>query len=244
MAAGGLMLLGSQSTLICGETPGGSSSVDELELVGKRRPILHGHMHNLRQRASEAFLDMRSDAAKAGISLYSVSSYRSFEYQRGIWNRKFNKLARKRVSADKAVRQIIRYSAIPGTSRHHWGTDLDVTDTSRPQVGDILQAKHFREGGAFEALGNWLNGNADKYGFYEVYTDDPDRKGFEYEPWHLSFAESSRPFLVQYLMLQLGDYLADKTIEGSDCFSEEFLSHYRNDYVLGINPRLIPPEFE
>ena len=32
----------------------------------------------------------------------------------------------------KAISEIIRFSTVPGTSRHHWGTDIDIIDGNFP----------------------------------------------------------------------------------------------------------------
>lgn len=240
IAGSGSLFVSTQLGILACESEDSMASVDEMELIGKQAPELYGDDYNLRKTASEAFSDMRSDAAREGVRLYSVSSYRSFDHQRRIWNRKFENLTDRGVDREKAVERIIRYSAIPGTSRHHWGTEVDVIDASKPQEGDVLQAKHFGEGGVFETLGKWLKQNAVSYGFYETYTDDPARTGFEYEPWHLSFAELSIPILAEYLAIPLEKHLVDETIKGSHCFSDEFLLMYRNNYVLGIEPRLLP----
>jgi len=211
---------------------------DNLELLGKVRPELYGEDYNLIEKASEAFASMRSAALKEGIKIYSVSSYRSFEHQKGIWNRKYHKYIDRSMSPDKAINKIIEYSTIPGTSRHHWGTDLDIIDKSKPMPSDPLSAEHFKPGGLYETLGEWLKKNANRFGFYEVYTDDPERKGFKYEPWHYSFKELSKPMLEAFLEIDLKKYLIDEKIMGSEYFTDEFLGKYKRENVLGINEEL------
>lgn len=217
----------------------GNLAIDELGLVGKKRPDLYGDSYKLRKRASEAFSEMRKDAQKNGIEIYSVSSYRSFNHQKRIWNNKFQKYTAKEVSPEQAIEEIIKYSAIPGTSRHHWGTDVDAIDISKPQPRDVLQARNFKKGGAFEELGEWLSANANKYGYWEVYTENLERKGFKPEPWHFSFAELSMPILKIFTGISLENYLIDETVKGSNLFSSSFLRQYKNDFILGINPQLI-----
>ncbi|MEM7822963.1 MAG: D-alanyl-D-alanine carboxypeptidase family protein [Candidatus Aenigmatarchaeota archaeon] len=93
------------------------------EMIGKSKPVLNDL--GFLPLAAEAFLDMRSDAEKDGIGISPVSVYRSFSAQMNIWNKKYMALS---LEPEKRIRQIIRYTAIPGTSRHHWGTDADLID--------------------------------------------------------------------------------------------------------------------
>ena len=44
---------------------------------------------------------------------------------------------------DAAIDKIIEYSTLPGTSRHHWGTDIDIIDAEPPEEGDVLLPKNF-----------------------------------------------------------------------------------------------------
>ena len=87
-------------------------------------------------------LRLRSGAETAGFDLRVASSYRSFERQLLIWNNKASGLRPvlddrglsldiTRLSERDLAYAILRWSALPGASRHHWGTDLDVYDASR-----------------------------------------------------------------------------------------------------------------
>ncbi|MBD3265219.1 D-alanyl-D-alanine carboxypeptidase family protein, partial [bacterium] len=140
-------------------------TVPEMELVGRTRPPLFGDGFNLRKEAADAFDTMRRAAGAEGINMYSASSFRSFNRQKGIWNRKYIKYTKEGKSPQEAIRAIIEYSTLPGSSRHHWGTDLDIIDTAVPQPKDHpLIATHFHEGGAYQKLFEWLLKHANKYG--------------------------------------------------------------------------------
>jgi hypothetical protein len=80
--------------------------------------------------------------------------------------------------------------------------------------------------------------NSKSFGFYLVYTNDIERKGFEYEPWHYSFAALSKPFLKEYLKINLDSLLSRKKILGKEYFTQEFIENYVKDYVLDISPKL------
>lgn len=128
---------------------------------------------------------MKTEAAKEGFKIQVVSSYRNYQHQNRIWKRKYKEFTSEGLSPIQAIKKIIEYSTIPGTSRHHWATDLDIVDGNARQPRDVLLAKNFEEKGAFYKFKVWLDANASTFGFYLVYTDSKERRGFKYEPWHI-----------------------------------------------------------
>lgn len=216
-------------------------SHEEKVLFGLIRPDdIRGEGFKLRAKAADAFEAMRSHALKDGIKVYSYSSYRSFEHQKGIFNRKYNLYIKNLKDPKKVIREIIKYSTIPGTSRHHWGTDLDMIDESQPRPKALLDAPNYLEGGVYHTFYQWMLEHGNTYGFYESYTNDPKRIGFEYEPWHWSFAEHSIPMLEHYASLPLHEKLPLQDLNGNEHLDEEFLSHYKQNWGLGLNEKLIP----
>ncbi|MDX9753593.1 MAG: M15 family metallopeptidase [bacterium] len=218
-------------------------TVPELELVGRTQPELLGDGFNLRKKAAEAYDAMRAAALKEGIDLYSVSSYRSFDRQMGIWNRKYIEYRAEGDSPDAAIQRIIEYSTLPGSSRHHWGTDLDISDQAKPEPSDSpLIARHFEPGGIYEELYRWMLAHAHEYGFFMPYTNDPERKGFAYEPWHWSYAPLSIPLLIQYKTVSLKTHVEQAGVEGKEHLTDSFLQYYKKVWGFGINSILIPPQ--
>lgn len=215
-------------------------TVPELELVGKKRPQLYGEGFNLRKKAAQAFDAMRSAAHKDGIKIYSLSSYRSFDRQMSIWNRKYLSPNLKNMTPEERVRDILTYSSLPGSSRHHWGTDADLIDLNHPRPSDPLLASHFEKGGIYYDLYFWLIKHAHQFGFYEAYTNDPERTGYNYEPWHWSYAPLSIPLLKQFDSLDLGKHLHQSQIEGKTAFTPKFIEEFKEKWGRGINPKLIP----
>ncbi len=220
-------------------------SYDEKVLFGIiRANDIQGKGFNLRSQAAEAFDAMRAHALNDGIHIHSYSSHRSFEHQQKIWNRKFalfSKRVNKRVNKpEDVVREIIQYSTIPGTSRHHWGTDLDMIDNNKQRPQALLEPKNYMKGGVYHDLYAWLLEHGSDYGFYESYTNDPNRPGFEFEPWHWSFAELSIPMLEQWYSLPLTEKLPLKEVAGNEVLTEAFLDQYKQQWGLGINKKLIP----
>lgn len=213
-------------------------SVDEL--IGKSKIKLVGKDYQLRPEVAKAFEAMSQEARKAGFRIAVVSSYRNYNYQNGIWERKYKANAAKKMKPIDNLNKIIEYSTIPGTSRHHWGTDLDIIDISKGYPKDPLNEKHFNEGGQMHEFKKWLDKNAEHFGFYLVYTNAPDRKGFHYEPWHFSYKEISKPMLAAYKKLDIKTILQNNHLMGSENFTDEFIQKYIKENIFDINPSLLP----
>ena len=193
----------------------------------------------LEKNTYQAFSQMKSKAAEAGIDINIVSGYRSFEHQKEIWERKFKHLTSEKKPL-QAIMEIIKYSSIPGTSRHHWGTDIDIIDSAaQAPSGDLLIEKHYHNNGTFSKLKSWMDLNSKDFGFELVYTNDKERTGFKYEPWHYSFKPESK----KYLKIQSQDNFLkawqNLEFEGKSYLTDEFITTYFETYNLGINPVLM-----
>jgi LAS superfamily LD-carboxypeptidase LdcB len=167
----------------------------------------------MNEQAADAFSALQARASAAGFQLSVVSSFRSYERQLAIFNGKWRgerpvlddfdrALIRQDYSEEQWLHRILRFSALPGTSRHHWGTDIDIFDPTRIPVGESLQLipSEYRNGGIFEDLTQWLDERIaadDCEGFFRPY--DRDRGGVSEEPWHLSYepvASALRPLVT------------------------------------------------
>jgi len=201
--------------------------------------MFYGDGYKLRKEAYEAFLKMKAEASKSGIKIKVVSSYRNYAHQNRIWERKYKKFTKEGLSSIQAIRKIIEYSTIPGTSRHHWGTDLDIVDGNAKQPKGLLLEKNFHNEGPFCKLKEWMDEHANNFGFYLVYTDKKDRKGFKYEPWHYTYAPLSIPMLKSYRKLDIKQELQQVNLVGSEDFTTNFIEQYITKNVLDINPKLL-----
>lgn len=149
-----------------------------------------------------AFYDLQRDARDAGLELAIASGFRDFERQRGIWNAKATGQRELVDSAGKTLQfdaltsaelmlAILRWSALPGASRHHWGTDFDVYD-KRAVTADYrvrLTPDEVEPGGVFADLHRWLDehiASGNSHGFFRPYRHDSN--GIAPEAWHLSYA--------------------------------------------------------
>lgn len=209
------------------------------ELMGKSDIELFGKDINLVKEAHDAFIEMKRAAYTGGIDLKIVSSYRSFDRQQVIFERKFINYTDKGMAPLDAISKIIEYSTLPGTSRHHWGTDIDVIDGYKKVDGDVLVPEKYGEGQPFADFKKWMDENSEKFGFFLVYTDNPRRKGIKYEPWHFSYAPISIPMLEAVRGKNFMQLYRKESFVGSEYFTSGFLRTYIIDYILDINPKLL-----
>jgi LAS superfamily LD-carboxypeptidase LdcB len=123
-----------------------------------------------------AFEEMAAAAQKEGITLKVISGARNFNMQKVIWERKWN-ARRPNFKTDKETAlDILKYSSMPGTSRHHWGTDLDINS---------LEPSYFASGKGKKEY-DWLQKNAGTFGFCQTYDNKANtgRTGYSEEKWH------------------------------------------------------------
>ena len=141
----------------------------------------------LRKDAYDAFRQMSAAAKEDGIDLKILSATRPFSHQKRIWEAKWNG-SRKvdgmdlskdiKEPKDRALK-ILTYSSMPGTSRHHWGTEIDLNS---------LEPEFFNRGEGAKIY-EWLAANGPKFGYCQPYspkgTDRPE--GYNEEKWHWSY---------------------------------------------------------
>lgn len=152
----------------------------------------------IHQQALPAWQAMSEQAKLDGFELKIASGYRSFNRQLAIWNRKFSgQLAIKNqqgqslnidtMTEGEIVQAILYFSALPGSSRHHWGCDIDIYAANLLPEHQQLQLEpwEFAKNGPFYPLSQWLAKNAARFDFYFPY--DKFRGGVAHEPWHLSY---------------------------------------------------------
>jgi LAS superfamily LD-carboxypeptidase LdcB len=224
-----------------------------LQLTGRDR----GHLVELAEprcalhrAAARPFLAMRDAAARDGFDLVPVSSFRDFARQRAIWNAKFRgerrALDRRGRPMDMAaldagarVEAILLWSALPGASRHHWGSDIDVADGNVIAAGYApkLELAEYRRGGPFAALSNWLGENMRRFGFFRPYVRRG--RGVQPEPWHLSYAPVSRPAVARMTLPLLARAIAGAGVDGEAEILAR-LAAIRERYVLDVDapPRM------
>jgi len=215
-----------------------SQKYSEFSLTGRGDLVLVGDSFKLQKPVYEALLKMKSAALKEGILIQTVSAYRSYNHQKNIWNRKYNKYLSEGFSPKEAIEEIIKYSTLPGTSRHHWGTDIDIVDGMVAMPKNLLIERNYTKGGIYHKLKIWMELNAEKFGFYLVYDDSLTRNGIKYEPWHYSFKEISQPMLKDFSLIDLNEFYETKNLKGAGHFNKNFLDKYLRLNLLNINSDL------
>lgn len=209
-------------------------TTDQLTPFGEGGFLVHKQMHD---GLSKLF-----DAAKeAGFELALSSAFRSFELQKKIWNEKALGLRpvldSNSIPVDISTKTheeilflILRWSAIPGGSRHHWGTDIDIFDRKRKPLDYKLQLipSEYEEGGMFYESTLWLNENMEDFGFFRPYSED--RGGIAPEPWHLSYRPLSELFLEDFDLLAFSQHLSqsdflliEEARQNADVLYERFI---------------------
>lgn len=151
-----------------------------------------------------------SKANAAGFDMRVASAFRSFERQLLIWNNKalgirpvLNELGNAinitMLTDDEKVFAILRWSALPGASRHHWGTDLDIYDASRMAADYQLQltVEETQGDGPCAEFHHWLTQELqqNETDFFRPYIEGVG--SISPEPWHLSYAPLARLFATQ-----------------------------------------------
>ena len=195
----------------------------------------------IHRQVVEPFIALQAAAGDAGFELAIASGYRDFERQLMIWN---DKAAGRRPVLDSAgrplvleqltpwqrVQAILRWSALPGTSRHHWGTDIDIYDRAAVTESYAVQlsAQEVQAGGPFAPLHNWLDHQFEAgqgQGFFRPYP--VDRGGVAVERWHLSYAPLASLYQAELSPDYLSSILAEEPLALKECVLENFDEIYQ-----------------
>lgn len=208
------------------------ASISTAMCVGVADSHIHpraGETVALMQPTWQAWDALATAAQAAGFKPRLASGYRSFARQLLIWN---DKAAGRRHVLDDAgkpidiaqlaplaaVCAIMRWSALPGSSRHHWGTDFDVFDESRMPKGYrlALTPEECAPGGVCGDFHQWLDGYLDNPAcpFYRPYATDTG--GVAPEPWHLSLRATAAQFAAVLTPEVYGTFIASQSIAYKD----------------------------
>ena len=193
-------------------------------LTGKSRehlvnlPTPHSPHHFLQAQAMKAFQGLQQRAVNNGFNLQPASSFRDFARQQLIWNGKFNgerkvhddvgnALDLSRLDDWQKSQAILRWSALPGASRHHWGTEIDIFDPDLLPQGQSLQLEpwEYEQGGYFFELSEFLTENLPHFDFNLPFMQMSAEKKIGREPWHISYmplAEKAKQLFSAEVLLQ------------------------------------------
>lgn len=203
--------------------------------------------HALQSEAVNAFLELQQAAKKAGFNLQPASTFRDFERQKWIWNAKFNGERKVHDDQGQAIdlsglddwqkcQAILRWSAVPGASRHHWGTEIDFFDPDVLSEGQklMLEPWEYQTGGYFQRLTNWLLANAEQYGFYFPFMPEngsEPEKLIGVEPWHISYFPIAELYQQQFDASHLKQAWESEDVAGKKALIAHFDTLFE-DYIL------------
>jgi zinc D-Ala-D-Ala carboxypeptidase len=188
----------------------------------------------LRRDVYKAYLRMYNAALKDGIKLSIISATRNFENQKTIWEKKWTGVttlegginATSISNPEERALKILKFSSMPGTSRHHWGTDIDL---------NALENSYFVKGKGKKVYA-WLTENAHNYGFCQTYSAmGSDRNsGYQEEKWHWSY------YPISARLTKLAEArMKDEMISGFQGSETAIEIGVVKKYILGISPKCL-----
>jgi len=174
----------------------------------------------------EAYKKMYNAALADNVKLIITSGHRTFFEQICEWELRWNDPRTNTPFPNdvEKARFLLQYRSMPGTTRHHWGTDIDLNSFESAYYQTPTGKKVYK----------WLKENAATYGFYQPYTEVDENRpvGYQEEKWHWSYKPLAQPMLIKYLeLVSINDifgFKGDKAAKVLPIISE---------WVCGINPQ-------
>lgn len=221
--------------------------MNALELTGRARSHI---VQNEKPRFAagketrDAFFSLKNAAARQGFDLFPFSAFRDFDSQLKIWNMKVSGkrplydsdgvlLDHQALSPSQLISGILSWSALPGGSRHHWGTEIDVIDASA--LTDDYQVQllpeEYEKEGIFYDMHCWLNENLETHGFFRPYAQF--RGGVNTEPWHISYRPVSSRALKDLDIEMIREAILTSDLMGKELLLEKLPFIFSN-YILNI----------
>ncbi len=222
-----------------------SDAITKDYLIGNVDPATDSRFSKLgqfymRNEVVESFKSLQIEAGKAGIRFDVISAMRTFSHQKRIWENKWRGVTPvntdtneflpkvRKTSAvvdltdEQRAKKILEVTAMPSTSRHHWGTDIDLNNVN-PSYWETPKGKKEYD---------WLSKNAPKFGFCQVYSGNRSL-GHTEEKWHWSYLPLSRPLTDVFIKQVTNEVIAQSLFLGSQ--TAEQLDPL-GKYVAAIDP--------
>jgi hypothetical protein len=179
----------------------------------------------------KAYWKLKELAKEDHWHLILVSGYRSFKSQRRIWNSSDDTYLKKGTADQKKrVEAVMRRASVPGLSRHHWGTDMDISEITLR--GQLVNVEPDTPKKVLEFY-KWIEENAPKYGFCKVYLG----KGgvVNHEPWHWTYLPFSKAYQKQFMEIKDFKRIFDINVNDVDYLMRNF-NKILNGQKGSINP--------
>lgn len=163
----------------------GATYIKGILIVNKTYSLPEDYNPGLDPTTKSQFDLLSADAKKEGLDIHLSSGFRSYDYQKRIYNNYVN--AYGQATADT-------FSARPGHSEHQTGLAIDVNSIDDSFASTPESA--------------WLESNAHKYGFIIRYPKGKeDITGYKYESWHIRYLGVDTATAVYNSGLTLEEYL-------------------------------------
>lgn len=151
------------------------------------------YINRLNIEAYRAFKQMQKDALKEGFEIFVDSSYRTYQYQKKIFED---------VVIKKGMKYALKFVAQPGASEHQTGLATDIIFRRNNKM--------IEEQSENDPEIKWLFLNAHTYGFILRYPKGKEKiTGFCFEPWHFRFVGKETAEKIFDTGLTLEEYHAD-----------------------------------
>lgn len=162
----------------------GITYVDGIMVANKTYTLPADYDPGVNTEAYNAYIAMRDDAAKDGVTFWIISGYRSYYYQETVYA--------SWVSLD-GKEKADTYSSRPGHSDHQTGFTFDLNSLEQ-SFGDTAEGK-------------WLAAHCAEYGFIIRYPKGKENyTGYIYEPWHIRYIGAEKAKLITESGLSLEEY--------------------------------------
>ncbi|MEX0799250.1 MAG: M15 family metallopeptidase [Bacteriovoracaceae bacterium] len=210
-----------------------------LELTGRENndliPWDQKNKVYIHKSMQESLRELQNAAAKENINIQVASGFRDYNRQLDIWNakasgsrklldRQENIIDFDRSTSHEILDAMLAWSAIPGASRHHWGSEIDIFDQNvKPKEKVHLTQIECRED--FHLMYSWLDQNLEMIPFHRPYAEDLG--GVAQEAWHLSFTPVSKSFQKEYTL----EVFEKNVRESSMLFKELVLKDLESIYL-------------
>jgi LAS superfamily LD-carboxypeptidase LdcB len=195
------------------------------------------------QKVHADLIALVNAAETAGFQLSVASGFRDFSRQLLIWNNKFTgkrpilssegqPLDVAGLSDTEKLFAILRWSALPGASRHHWGTDFDIYAANLLPADTSLQLEPWEYLTGHQAeFYFWLRENLPYYGFFFAYAKD--LAGVAPEPWHISHIQRSQAYMACTTPKIIKSVVRAASLSGKHTVLEQFETIY-TQYITNI----------
>ena len=147
-----------------------------------------GSNQRLRREAAIKFEEMATAALNNGLKIYAGSTYRSYDYQLGLYNR---------YVAQDGFEEAETYSARAGYSEHQSGLAVDIINGKWEYLSEDDEEYE------------WLIQNCYKYGFILRYPRNKEYvTGYVFEDWHFRYLGTELATKVKESGLTYDEYVA------------------------------------